>query len=652
MGMYMKTKQPGKFLIIFLLFGIILIAILIGCSTEQFIENTPSPTPIPTETLTITITKTPRPTRTNTPTITSTFTITPNADFFQVEEIHVPIQDSIPDDVALSGNLLISDVANQEIRKVFFYNLEDRSKILLDERDTAIFSSPISPNMKWIYYKGFSDENKKITYLVIKNLSTNESFERQFENSESGFFDGWLNNNEILVRKNYGTQIIPDDYAYNPFTNSFRSLKSNLPEFFEDDPPYIYSWPLYNSTGQFVLYPSRTYSEPRLYLILFDSVNKKIIQKYEHQTLFDVGPAVWNYQKDKFFYVYKNFWEGYVTFALGDTNGNYEELAILQQEITSYAILQKTWSPDGRYVALTMYGTDINNEVIQKLFIFDIQELKIIIPDFRVNIYWDQKLVWSPDSTQIIIEDYSDQHENKVILFDLNTKQASILMKNTKVFSWVPFIGTENSDFTIPTITPLPTNITPSITPTKVSLIPTIENEDFSRLKHANSLTEAENSEGIYEVTREQILSGELIREAKLREKYFFNNLVEPVDVFYDSLVPGSEYKAIVITSDFFEIRNNSYISPCKVVAVYTYTEEDISGESIRYAIFIQAWKMKDGIGYLQYLFPLNTTRFIDLDQQVMITPFYRLSGYKETARTLSVLPDSEVPLENLWENI
>ncbi|MBI9047968.1 MAG: hypothetical protein JEZ00_00995 [Anaerolineaceae bacterium] len=203
----------------------------------------------------------------------------------------------------------------------------------------------------------------------------------------------------------------------------------------------MYSLPQFNANGNYVLYPSFTADEPRIYLILYNINSRQIIHKYKHQSMFDVGPPIWNHQGNQFFYVYKSFEKGHVTFALGDIDGEYTEVAILQRELTSYDIRDKVWSSDGRYVVVFIddYSLDYNT---QKLIIFDLLEQKIMIPNFRVNINWDQEIVWSPDSTKLLIENYpednSNQHKNQVILFDLETLQAGILMKDTKVFGWVP----------------------------------------------------------------------------------------------------------------------------------------------------------------------------------------------------------------------
>ncbi|MBI9047969.1 MAG: hypothetical protein JEZ00_01000 [Anaerolineaceae bacterium] len=197
----MKIGQLGKYLITYLLFGITFIAILAGCSAEQPIDTTRSPTTISTEIQTVTFTKTPRPTRTNTPTITSTFTITPNADFFQVEQIHVTIQESIPDDIMLSGSLLISDTEKQEIRKAYFYNLENDAKFLIDDRNLDLYRLFVSPDNKWISYYLNDHENNGYDILVIKNQTTDEIIDHHidFASKNIGIAQKWLNKYELLL---------------------------------------------------------------------------------------------------------------------------------------------------------------------------------------------------------------------------------------------------------------------------------------------------------------------------------------------------------------------------------------------------------------------------------------------------------------------
>jgi hypothetical protein len=443
-GLYMKNKRCCKYLFIGLLLGITLIIILVGCSVEHPIEITSLPTIISTEMPTITVTKTPRPTHTNIPSATAKYTITPNVEYFQVEEIHVPIQDSIPDNILLSGELLISDTENQEKRNIYLLDLSNQSKYLVDERHTNKEHFSISPNMKWIAYYCSSD-GERFDKLIIRNISTNQTIAYPFEIKNGGHdvMHRWLNNNELLVLQNEYTQMPPDFFAFNPFTNTTRKLSQLFPEYWADsNPPYIYSWPQFNSSGQYILYPSQNIGEPRLFLILYHSTTNQIIKKFEHQSVFDVGPPVWNQQGNQFFYVFKNLHEANVTFAIGDLNGNYNELAILRREISSYNIREKIWSPDGRYIAVFMDDYETLEYNTHKISIFDLLEQKIIIPDFRVNILWDQEIVWSPDSTKLIIEDYPEdysiQNENQVILFDLETMQAGVLMEDTKVYGWVP----------------------------------------------------------------------------------------------------------------------------------------------------------------------------------------------------------------------
>jgi hypothetical protein len=207
----------------------------------------------------------------------------------------------------------------------------------------------------------------------------------------------------------------------------------------------------------------------------------------------------------------------------------------------------------------------------------------------------------------------------------------------------------------VPTIfilTPSATNITPTLTfaPTKTNTSTPKEIIEPVQKNFAESYYEVAISTGQFDVTREQILSGALIEEAKLWEDTYFSEDTKPISLEIGFFGMYAWDMELAVAKDFekkeyFTKKN----SPCKVVAVYTYPADSYPESHSRMAIVIQAWNTRKGIQYLQYYSVIGDYHHANIDSQTILTPYYERDKSVYYSHMYADIADKEIPLEDLW---
>jgi hypothetical protein len=217
------------------------------------------------------------------------------------------------------------------------------------------------------------------------------------------------------------------------------------------------------------------------------------------------------------------------------------------------------------------------------------------------------------------------------------------------------------SQAVMPTASTVPVSETPELTATIV--IPTFtytptkldtstpENQIETIQKNfAESYYEVAISTGQFDVTREQILSGALIEEAKLWEDTYFSEDTKPISLeigFFGMYAWDMELAVAkdFVKKEYFTKQN----SPCKVVAVYTYPADSYPESYSRMAIVIQAWNTRKGIQYLQYYSVIGDYHHSNIDSQTILTPYYERDKSVYYSHMYADIADKEIPLEDLW---
>jgi Tol biopolymer transport system component len=99
------------------------------------------------------------------------------------------------------------------------------------------------------------------------------------------------------------------------------------------------------------------------------------------------------------------------------------------------------WSPSGLYVALLASGgkNSSSGESKSRLLILDIQTRQVVDYCVEFNLYGvgEPSLIWSPDDTQILLNDKYNKDHRRVILVDLAKGKAFPIAEDVIATGWM-----------------------------------------------------------------------------------------------------------------------------------------------------------------------------------------------------------------------
>jgi hypothetical protein len=620
--------------IVILLLGIL----AVGCVAEQqVVESTMAV--ISTVGKSYAPTMTASPFRSSTPSQTTipSSTPTPYEGMYAVVQPNITVQDSLPDNISLNGQLVISDKTDLNPTQAVYYDLNSGTEFVFSNDVTYANSISVFADGSKMFYKIVRPEGLRV---IFQDLVTNEKIISATMSEEVWGTGIWQDENIKQLYEN----------EYLPYPRVKKQIELGLPGY-ENYQSSTYNFiPVMDPTNTYIIYPTSTDYNPGFYpeYVLYNIKTKQIIGQYLVGSLPDSGEPIWSNAGDRFFFT--GFSEnGGLAVNIVKKNGELHRLAEINQEVSTYTIDNKGWSPDDNYIAFLVVETEPSNA--KSLFIIDLVNEEII----KTGVQLDQgvriPIVWSPDSKQLLVENEIDQFSNEIILFDLTNMQAGVLLENTRIHGWVSIHDISTYQLQSE-VTPRPT-VTATITSTPIPSIPSfsgltdelLRNENLSQLQHASSIAEAISSDE-YLVTRQQVLSGALIREARTRENLFFKPSVKPVEVsgyYFDDTTFGM---VIYPRDEFLKIPERS---PCKIVSVYVLSPDDTMESETKQVVLVQAWKTKDGIQYLQYVHPVKGDDYLYLDKSIIILPYITNERSQEKYHDFDNTADVQVPLDSLW---
>jgi hypothetical protein len=427
-----SSKIRFKFLIFVLLIGMFMIA---NCSDDSHLEmeetatftNVSTGTAIPSRTATLTFT--PSPTATIFPTIVM------ERDGYDLVMVDIRIQSQIPDDVELHGGLITRGLVDRSANNNKALNLQTGSYVPLNDFECSPPSVLVSPNNEYIYIQCGDPNPDSKDFYVVENTITKEitKFDWDKEVGWDGIW-GWISDEDLLVTTDAYTANYPPHFiAFNPFTGEQVNLPSDLPELGSFYPIPRQSWPIYNKSKEFVLYP--TYLENGFDIILYDIAKAQNIKQYALGRFSDVNGPAWSHDGEQFFLVSYMF-ESPVSYHIGDIDGSYTTIAEFTNEIPGAGFWEKIWSPNDQYILFTVYDYGAEED---RIYIIDIEKERII--DAGIT-YTDGNqlkngLKWAPDSTQFLFVDGDASVENEVIVFDIPSMQAFKILDDTEIYAWI-----------------------------------------------------------------------------------------------------------------------------------------------------------------------------------------------------------------------
>jgi Tol biopolymer transport system component len=332
------------------------------------------------------------------------------------------------------------------------WNIETNERLSL-ETDSNLTSanSSVSPNGKLLALEKFTsgDNFKDHLFIMDSNGQVVRTLNGEYLQSYNPAWS-WLNNQQLIFNVSFLYPETPNNnnpqrfLVLNPYTGEQQYLIAKFPNIFDWTGPvttWDYPWNdgrvAYNSTRSHAVY----LGEQTIKYSLWDFAKGKsvvdILSLQGHS-----GPPRWSPDGSKFLML--GFLGDVANLPaefdyhlyLIDTNGIMRVLDEgLDMNFGGYF-----WSPSGRYIALYVYQDNYYN----RLAILDTQNMEIT--DYCINFipagdYIETPPIWSPDESQLILEDQESQFNegfrSRLLLVDFTKGTVTQIAEDTQAKGWM-----------------------------------------------------------------------------------------------------------------------------------------------------------------------------------------------------------------------
>jgi len=327
----------------------------------------------------------------------------------------------------------------------FVLNMQTGNSTDLVGKHNNFLDASVSPDgtLLAVYHVSGEIGNIKTELLL---MTANGEIKKTFSWREEWGMDAtWLDNQHLAF-----TILVPTDVInvgkskmsiLNALTGGHRILEPNFPDLYDS---FGYPLPYWDKPwgGTLTAYnPSLTRAvylgDPGSNYVLWDLQRKKSLLTWTQFVSIVQNTPRWSPDGTKFLMYgvlgtvddislpYKLY--------LVDNDGNPSEL------VAGFGIFDYFWSPSGRYVALELLGAKASDGYYNdRLAILDVQTKKITdyCVEFRSSA-GDPSLIWSPDETQILLNDKYITGHWRVILVDLTKGTAFPIAEDMIATGWM-----------------------------------------------------------------------------------------------------------------------------------------------------------------------------------------------------------------------
>jgi hypothetical protein len=327
--------------------------------------------------------------------------------------------------LVFNGTILLGDFSEQAGRAPITRLTSDINQPVLLQ-DVPLFAGGVtSPDGKLFAYETVSEDY--VSKLIVLDANGEVVFTSPWDKKWGGFY--WLNNHQIefpFFWDGYWQGASPVSDIIHVVTDQRETIAPELmAPWIPDGPlvPMLVVWKtVYDPTLSIIGY-MRGY-EPEQSFVLWDLKNNRELWQLNKWSTRTVRPA-WTPGGDKLAVVVLNQkedeWDRFELYLV-DRDGRSEKWIDIKGYFKNAAI-NINWSPNGRYLAIAP------NEK-QPLLILDTLKGELLNYCIPADVGYNP-VIWSPDSTQILLPRQSTSDDPSVIL-DIINKQAAYITNNPK----------------------------------------------------------------------------------------------------------------------------------------------------------------------------------------------------------------------------
>lgn len=366
------------------------------------------------------------------------------------------IASTLPADAEVSG---LIGLGGRDLD--YLLDVKSGHKIILSKKGTSIEHN-VSPHGNWLAYKDVDSDQQGTPDPSQLVVTAADGQPRQIIPWEDSwrFLSTWLDDEHLLLSRERGEGKNDSLIVLNPFTSEQHlELLPDYPGIYTYDPEphwqrFNKSKTVYDATLSRVVYPVFTHSLEQL--ILWDRQAGLPITVISGTISFGVTPQ-WSLDGQRFIISGPStllssrpqpdpFFEHQELYSVS-RSGEIVRLTYLTDEYSSVRFSEYVWSPDGRYIAFRLDGPEsypdiystappqmggrwvVMDMVTQKITDYCLPGgLSVVAP------------VWSPDSRQIVVEDYyqsTPPFRSNVYLIDITQNFAVKIAEDVTPFGWM-----------------------------------------------------------------------------------------------------------------------------------------------------------------------------------------------------------------------